>query len=101
MRVLLVEDLITDAGSKLSFVQGIRDAGADVKDVLVVFDRLQGGKEALGTVGIALHALTDMKVALSEAKCSGLLETNVIQSVQEYLDSPQQWHTQRGLKYDE
>ena len=39
-RVLLVEDLITDAGSKLSFIQGIQDAGGDVKDVLVVFDRL-------------------------------------------------------------
>ena len=36
-RVLLVEDLATDGGSKLSFVEGIRDAGAECAHCFVVF----------------------------------------------------------------
>ena len=70
--VLLVEDLITDAGSKLSFIDAIRQAGGVVKDVLVVFDRLQGGKNALGEQGIRLHAVTDMEMALSVAETDAL-----------------------------
>jgi len=100
-RVLLVEDLITDAGSKLSFIQGIRDEGADVKDSLVVFDRLQGGKEALADAGIALHALTNLDTALSLAVASGFLQEDAIQAVQHYLRSPQQWHEERGLQFHE
>ena len=84
-RVLLVEDLITDAGSKMSFVQAIRDAGAMVQDVLVVFDRLQGGKEALAQEGIRLHAVTDMDIALREAEAAGLLSADDLRSVREYL----------------
>jgi orotate phosphoribosyltransferase len=100
-RVLLVEDLITDAGSKLSFIQGIRDEGADVKNVLVVFDRLQGGREALKDAGIALHALTNLDTALSLAAASGFLQEDEIQAVQHYLRSPQQWHEERGLQFHE
>ena len=41
--VLLVEDLITDGGSKLVFVDGLRKAGMQVQHCLVVLDREQGG----------------------------------------------------------
>ena len=37
--VLLVEDLITDGGSKLGFLDAIAQAGAEISDVLVLFDR--------------------------------------------------------------
>jgi orotate phosphoribosyltransferase len=36
-RVLLVEDLTTDGGSKLSFVNAIREAGAEVGHTFVIF----------------------------------------------------------------
>jgi orotate phosphoribosyltransferase len=100
-QVLLVEDLITDAGSKLNFIQGIREGGGEVKDVLVVFDRLQGGKEALRAEGIELHALTDIEVTLSLATEEGLCTNEIIQSVRQYLDSPKDWHKLRGLEYNE
>ena len=96
-RVLLVEDLITDAGSKIGFIQGISEAEGHVKDVLVVFDRIQGGREALSSQGIALHALTDMDTALRAAEASGLLTDGQLREVREYLQSPDDWHRTRGL----
>ncbi len=97
--VLLVEDLITDAGSKLAFVHAIEDAGGQVENVLVAFDRLQGGRQALADVGVRLHSTTDMDVALAEAKLSGTLAAGAMNSVQEYLSSPASWHAARGLPY--
>jgi orotate phosphoribosyltransferase len=98
-RVILVEDLITDAGSKISFVQGIRNAGGVVGDVLVVFDRLQGGRDALEQEGVRLHAMTDMEMALSEAEVAGLLSREELDSVRSYLVDPKAWHSVRGLPY--
>lgn len=98
-RVLLVEDLITDAGSKLSFVEAIRQSGGVVRDVLVLFDRLQGGAEALACQGIRLHALTDMDEALAVAGQTGLLSQEELGSIGRYLADPRQWHQQRGLAF--
>jgi orotate phosphoribosyltransferase len=99
VRTLLVEDLITDAGSKLSFIKAIREAGSEVKDALVVFDRMQGGSEALDKEGIRLHALTDMDTALAVAQDVGVLSSDDLGSVQEYLGDAPAWHKARGLQY--
>ncbi len=99
--VLLVEDLITDAGSKLHFIEAIRGAGGDIEDVLVLFDRLQGGKRALENEGIQLHALTDLKVTLEVAVKNDLLTSEQFHSVTDYIEDPRRWHEIRGLKFCE
>ena len=43
--VLLVDDLITGAESKVETIMALRSAGFIVRDVVVVIDREQGGKE--------------------------------------------------------
>lgn len=55
-RVLLIDDLITQAHSKIEAAELLRSYGLTVDDVLVILDREQGGREVLATVGIALHA---------------------------------------------
>ena len=98
-RVLLVEDLITDAGSKLTFIRALHRARARVKDVLVIFDRLQGGREALAREGVRLHTVTNMDTALLEARAVGLLTARDLKSVQGYLKSPRAWHQKRSLPF--
>lgn len=100
-RVLLVEDLITDAGSKISFLNAIRAAGGNVGDVLVIFDRLQGGEAALREHGTALHAITNLDVALKEAESVGLIGTHESALLKNYLASPKKWHEERGLAFHE
>jgi orotate phosphoribosyltransferase len=98
-RVLLVEDLITDAGSKLHFIEAIRTAGGVVNNVLVLFDREQGGGQILEEQGIKLHAVTDMETALTVAKDSGVLTETHVDSVREYLRDMRAWHEKHGLCY--
>lgn len=98
-RVLLAEDLITDAGSKLSFIEAIREVQATVHDVLVVFDRLQGGKEALAQENIQLHAITDMNIALEVGQAAGRMSSADLASIRGYLREPRDWHVKRGLQF--
>lgn len=56
-RVLLIDDLITAATSKLEAIDELMKVGLTVKDILVVLDRQQGGKEALKKKKFNLHAL--------------------------------------------
>jgi orotate phosphoribosyltransferase len=100
-KVLLVEDLITDAGSKISFAQAIRGAGGIVNDVIVIFDRLQGGETVLREHGMTLHAITNMDVALGEAEAIGLLSSHQLEMVRDYLKSPPEWHRKKSLEFHE
>ena len=56
-RVLVVEDVITSAGSAVYAVETLRQAGAVVSTVLSVVDREEGGKDVLKGMGVELRAL--------------------------------------------
>ncbi|MHA2315734.1 MAG: orotidine-5'-phosphate decarboxylase [Candidatus Hermodarchaeia archaeon] len=80
-KVLVVDDLITDGGSKLTVVKSVRAAGAKVSDVLVVVDREQGGADQLAKEKLALHSLapiTQIVRALFAEKRLSQEETNGI-----------------------
>src|SRR6476661_10856256 len=58
-RCLLVEDLATDGGSKLNFIEAIRQAEGLVADALVVFHYgiFPQSISSLAAVGVRLHGL--------------------------------------------
>lgn len=98
-RVLLVEDLITDGGSKVGFLDAVRDARCTVTDALVLFDRQQGGADLLAAQGVRLHAVTDRATAMGVARAEGLLDDEALDSVESYFRDPQAWHGARGLEF--
>src|SRR3989338_1369024 len=67
-KVVLIDDMITDGKSKMRFIEGIKHEGAECKDVLVILDREQGGKEGLAAEGVALHSLITLKELLEYMK---------------------------------
>lgn len=56
-KVLVVEDVITSAGSSVASIGILRDAGAVVEDVFSVIDREAGGTEALKGIGVRFTPL--------------------------------------------
>jgi uridine monophosphate synthetase len=68
-RVVVLDDLITTGGSKLRAIAPLEDAGLEVRDVVVLVDREQGGAGELAETGYVLHAvlrLTEMLEILVE-----------------------------------
>lgn len=56
-RVVVLEDVVTTGGSTLNAVEKIRAAGYLVSDVIVLVDRLEGGREAITAAGLNLHPI--------------------------------------------
>lgn len=96
-RVLLVEDLITDGGSKLPFLDALEGAGTAVTDALVLVNREQGGAEVLADRGVALRALVSRSEALARGIAAGRLAPAALAEVEAYFADPAGWHERRGF----
>ncbi len=97
-RVLLVEDLATDGGSKLSFVDAIRETGASCAHTAVIFfyGIYPGAEEALADHGVALHRLCTWKDVLEVARTQGKFDAGTLDEVASYLADPEGWAAARG-----
>ena len=56
-RVVLVEDVVTTGGAALEALAVLRQAGAEVRFVLSLIDREQGGAEAFAAAGVPYQPL--------------------------------------------
>ena len=85
--ILLYEDLITDGKSKLNFLTGIKNAGCRVKDCLVLFDRQEGGAEALKKVGVRLFTLINMDDCLAVGLKNNFITSKELAIINQYRQS--------------
>ncbi len=92
-RVLLVEDLTTDGGSKISFVDAIRATGASCNHTAVIFyyGIFPQTSEMLGRHGVTLHHLCTWWDVLAEAKSSGAFDGETLREVENFLHDPRGW----------
>ncbi|MCE8519420.1 orotate phosphoribosyltransferase [Ruegeria sp. 1NDH52C] len=92
-RVLLVEDLTTDGGSKLSFVDAIRKTGASCGHTAVIFyyDIFPETEKTLGDHGVALHYLCTWWDVLAEARAQGAFDEVTLSGVEAFLKDPRAW----------
>ncbi|KRS14543.1 orotate phosphoribosyltransferase [Roseovarius atlanticus] len=97
-RVLLVEDLTTDGGSKLSFVDAIRDTGATCGHTAVIFyyGIFPETEKTLGDHGVALHYLCTWRDVLAEARAQGSFDAATLDGVESFLDDPRAWQAARS-----
>ncbi|NIY72598.1 orotate phosphoribosyltransferase [Marivivens donghaensis] len=92
-RVLLVEDLTTDGGSKLSFVDAIRDTGATCSATAVIFyyGIFEGVEKTLGDHGVQLISLCTWWDVLEVAKEREAFDAETLAEVESYLRDPAAW----------
>ncbi|MFK7901456.1 MAG: orotate phosphoribosyltransferase [Nitratireductor sp.] len=97
-RVLFVEDLTTDGGSKISFANAIRDAGATVTDTFSVFyyDIFPDAPKTLAKHGMNLHYLATWHHVLEVAKEEKLFDDKTLAEVEKFLSAPLEWSKANG-----
>ncbi|MGH1454697.1 MAG: orotate phosphoribosyltransferase [Paracoccaceae bacterium] len=96
-RVLLVEDLTTDGGSKLSFVDAIRETGATCGHTAVIFyyDIFPETIKTLGDHGVELHHLCTWWDVLAEARAQNAFSDDTLSEVETFLNDPRAWQEAR------
>ena len=100
-RVLLVEDLTTDGGSKLSFAEAIRDAGGICEHTLVVFyyDIFKQTPENLDKAGLNLHYLVTWWDVLAASRAANHFPEESHVQVEAFLNDPIAWSAEHGGDY--
>lgn len=99
-RVVLVEDLASDGGSKLLFVKALRDAGCKCDHCFVVFfyGAFPGAIETLAAEGLKLHYLCTWADVIDAAEAGGYFTPAAIAGVKAFLKNPAAWSAARGGK---
>ena len=82
--VLVIDDLVTHADSKLEAIRVLEDNGLKVRDVAVLIDREQGASEHLGAAGYALHAALTLGQLLEYWRDSGAIDEATFERVRAY-----------------
>ena len=96
MRVILVEDLTTDGGSKVKFAEAIREAGGEIAHTFAVFyyDIFTDALDNLAKHNLRLHFLSTWHYVLAEARAQNRFDNKTLDAVEAFLNAPREWSQQ-------
>jgi len=77
-RVVVIDDIVTDGGSKLEAIEPLEAAGLVVEDLVVLIDREQGARERLAQKGYRLHAVLTISACFDALEAAGLADSDVL-----------------------
>ena len=100
-RVILVEDLTTDGGSKIKFCNSIRKAGALVEETIVLFyyNIFDDVPNKLKKSGINLNYLACWWDILNYCKeDKSIIDNETITQIEQFLISPKEWSKNHNNK---
>ena len=83
--VVVIDDIITDGASKFEAIEPLESAGLVVRDLVILIDREQGGRERLAEKGYTLHAILTISQCFDELARVGLVEASVIERAREFV----------------
>jgi uridine monophosphate synthetase len=82
--ILVIDDLVTRAESKLEAIRALEANGLLVRDVAVLVDREQGGAAELAAAGYQLHAAVTLSQLLDHWRSTGGIDEATFERVLAY-----------------
>ena len=94
-KALLVEDLATDGGSKIIFINAMREAGLKVKDIFVIFyyDIFNFKESELFKLNVNMHSLCTWKDVIKYIESEKIYSEDRVSSLKEFLEDPEKWRS--------
>ncbi len=80
-RVVVIDDLVTTGKNILQAAEAIRAEGGRVEHVVVLIDRQEGGKKALASSGLRLHAFATITEIARRLMQAGVIEDEQYQAI--------------------
>lgn len=96
--IVLVEDLATDGGSKINFVNAIKSAGGTIAQCFVVFHygNFPASRTSLAELGVDLLDLATWEDVLRVAEADEYFKPEIIKEVRSFLADPDGWAPTAG-----
>ncbi|MBC7778801.1 MAG: orotate phosphoribosyltransferase [Proteobacteria bacterium] len=97
-RCLLVDDLTTDGLSKIGTARALRQAGAQLRDIFVIFnyDVYPQSRRVYAENGFDMHALATWKDVFSLTKALSYFSPTHAQEIKAFLADPVAWSASHG-----
>lgn len=86
-KVIVIDDLVTKADSKIEAVGILKEQGLIVTDVVVLIDREQGGRRQLQEQGLNLHSALTLPQLLNFYQRIGKITTDQYQDINNRLQA--------------
>ena len=83
--VVLIDDLVTNAGSKVEAVDKLTAVGLKVRDVVVLIDREAGARASLRKSGLELHSVFTLSELIDHWDASGILDDGLLAKLRKFL----------------
>lgn len=91
-KVLVIEDLISTGGSSLTAVEALRDGGLEVVGLIAIFTYgFEQAIRAFQEADCKIDTLSNYAALLEEAAVTHYIQTNELQTLQEWRQNPQAW----------
>lgn len=88
-KVVVVEDLISTAGSAVDTVKALREAGAEVLGIVSIFTYgMQKAKERLEEAQVVNYSLSDLDSLVKVAADTGYIKHSQIEQILYFRDNP-------------
>jgi orotate phosphoribosyltransferase len=83
--IFFFDDVVSEGLSKIEGVKPLQELGANVKHLLVVVNREQGGKENLEKLGYEVHALAKISEVVDSLQCAKSISKSQADAVLAYI----------------
>ncbi|MBI4037732.1 orotate phosphoribosyltransferase [Candidatus Curtissbacteria bacterium] len=98
-RAIIIEDLISTAGSSVKVAKALRKLGAKVTDEVAIFTyRLKASEDNFKKARIKLTCLTDLKHSVETAVKKRFLREDQVQIILDWAKDPQNWGKKMGFE---
>lgn len=98
-KVLVVEDMVSTAGSSKRVVEALRKLGAKVTDEVAIYTHnLKEADRNLKKMEIKFHVLTDLNTVSQEAAKKGFLKKEQISIIKNWAKDPKNWGKKMGFE---
>jgi uridine monophosphate synthetase len=82
---LLIDDLVSQADSKVEALAKLKAAGLHVTDLMMLIDRQQGGKALLESQGYRVHTAVTIQDLLTRYHQTGSIDEAQLEKTKQYL----------------
>lgn len=98
-KVIIIEDLISTAGSSVRVAEALRKQGAKVSNIVAIFTyRLRESEVSLKKSHLTLHVLTDLENSAKVAVKKGFLKKDQVKAILSWSKDPRNWGRKMGFE---